>query len=113
MLWFTTRLLIQKDDEIYTSASRALALVAAGDSIDEAEKICESVTRYVGGRCLPPQGCGHSGTHPEENKTHERNQGNIKNIKSFKHIFLSLFLFILDSNFFWIVILNKGFNKIF
>ncbi|HMK53796.1 MAG TPA: phosphoribosylamine--glycine ligase [Methanobacteriaceae archaeon] len=39
----------QKEDNIYTSASRALALVAAGDSIEEAEKTCEKVTQYVEG----------------------------------------------------------------
>jgi phosphoribosylamine--glycine ligase len=39
----------QKDDKIYTSASRALGLVGIGESIAEAEKICESVTRCVKG----------------------------------------------------------------
>ncbi len=39
----------QKDSEIYTSSSRALALVGTGETIDEAEKICEDVTRYVEG----------------------------------------------------------------
>lgn len=39
----------QKDDKIYTSASRALGLVGIGDSIEEAEKICETVTGYVKG----------------------------------------------------------------
>ena len=39
----------QKDDKIFTSASRALGLVGIGDSIAEAEQICESVTRYVKG----------------------------------------------------------------
>jgi phosphoribosylamine---glycine ligase len=39
----------QRDDKIYTSASRALGLVGIGDSIAEAEEICEKVTRYVKG----------------------------------------------------------------
>ena len=39
----------QKDDKIFTSASRALGLVGIGDSIAEAEQICESVTRFVKG----------------------------------------------------------------
>ncbi len=39
----------QKDDKIYTSSSRALGLVGLGDSIAEAEEICEEVTCYVKG----------------------------------------------------------------
>ena len=39
----------QKDDKIYTSSSRALGLVGIGDSITEAEEICEKVTCYVKG----------------------------------------------------------------
>jgi phosphoribosylamine---glycine ligase len=39
----------QKDDKIYTSASRALALVGIGESIAEAEEICENVTNCVKG----------------------------------------------------------------
>ncbi len=39
----------QKDDEIYTSASRSLGLVGIGDTIAEAEEICEKVTKYVKG----------------------------------------------------------------
>ncbi len=39
----------QKDDKIYTSASRALGLVGIGESIAEAEEICESVTSCVKG----------------------------------------------------------------
>ena len=39
----------QKDDKIFTSPSRALGLVGIGDSIAEAEQICESVTRFVKG----------------------------------------------------------------
>jgi len=39
----------QKDDKIYTSASRSLGLVGIGDKIVEAEEICERVTRYVKG----------------------------------------------------------------
>ena len=39
----------QKDDKIYTSASRALGLVGIGNSIAEAEEICENVTKYVKG----------------------------------------------------------------
>ncbi len=39
----------QKDDAVYTSASRALGVVAAGESIEEAEKICEEATQFVKG----------------------------------------------------------------
>ncbi|MDI6643926.1 MAG: phosphoribosylamine--glycine ligase [Methanobacteriaceae archaeon] len=39
----------QKDHKIFTSSSRALALVGIGDSIAEAEKTCESVMGYVEG----------------------------------------------------------------
>jgi len=39
----------QKDDKIYTSSSRALGLVGIGDSIAEAEEICEKVTGHVKG----------------------------------------------------------------
>ncbi len=39
----------QKDNKIYTSASRALGLVGIGDSIADAEEICEKVTKYVKG----------------------------------------------------------------
>ncbi|MFY9639171.1 MAG: phosphoribosylamine--glycine ligase [Methanobacterium sp.] len=39
----------QKDDKIYTSASRALGLVGIGNSIAEAEEVCENVTKYVKG----------------------------------------------------------------
>jgi phosphoribosylamine--glycine ligase len=39
----------EKEDKIYTSASRALGLVGIGDSLAEAEEICENVTKYVKG----------------------------------------------------------------
>lgn len=39
----------QKDDEIYTSASRALALVSLGETISEAEEACEESTMHVKG----------------------------------------------------------------
>jgi phosphoribosylamine--glycine ligase len=39
----------QKNDKIYTSASRALGLVGIGDTIAEAEEICENVAGYVKG----------------------------------------------------------------
>jgi len=39
----------QKDDKIYTSASRALGLVGIGDNISEAEEICEKATEFVKG----------------------------------------------------------------
>ncbi len=39
----------QKDHKIFTSTSRALALLGIGDSISEAEKTCESVIGYVKG----------------------------------------------------------------
>lgn len=39
----------QKDNQIYTSSSRALALVSVGDTITEAEEICEASTQFVDG----------------------------------------------------------------
>ena len=39
----------QKYNQIYTSSSRALALVSVGDTIAEAEEICETSTQYVDG----------------------------------------------------------------
>jgi len=39
----------QKNNQIFTSSSRALALVAAGESISEAEEICEKATSFVDG----------------------------------------------------------------
>lgn len=39
----------QKDNKIYTSSSRALALVSVGDKISEAEQICETSTQFVDG----------------------------------------------------------------
>jgi phosphoribosylamine---glycine ligase len=39
----------QKDDKIYTSASRALGIVGIGDNISEAEEICEKATEFVQG----------------------------------------------------------------
>jgi phosphoribosylamine--glycine ligase len=39
----------QKDNEIYTSSSRALAMVSIGETITEAETICETSTQYVKG----------------------------------------------------------------
>lgn len=39
----------QKNDQIFTSSSRALGLVAAGETIAEAEEICEKATAYVDG----------------------------------------------------------------
>lgn len=39
----------QKDDEIYTSTSRALALVSLGETISEAEEVCEESTMHVKG----------------------------------------------------------------
>lgn len=39
----------QENEHIYTSSSRALALVAAGETIAEAEEICEQATNYVDG----------------------------------------------------------------
>jgi phosphoribosylamine---glycine ligase len=40
----------QQDDTVYTSSSRALGLVGVGNSIDEAEQICEGVTQFVEGK---------------------------------------------------------------
>jgi phosphoribosylamine--glycine ligase len=48
----------QKDQEIYTSSSRALALVATGKSIAEAEEVCEASTRYVKGDVYHRQDVG-------------------------------------------------------
>ncbi len=39
----------QKDDVVYTSSSRALGVVAAGNTIGEAEEICEKATQFVKG----------------------------------------------------------------
>jgi phosphoribosylamine--glycine ligase len=39
----------QKNGQIFTSSSRALALVAVGETITEAEEICEKATSYVDG----------------------------------------------------------------
>lgn len=39
----------QKDNEIYTSSSRALALVSIGDTISQAEETCEAATKHVHG----------------------------------------------------------------
>ena len=39
----------EKDGKIYTSSSRALGLVAIGESIEEAERRCEDATQYVKG----------------------------------------------------------------
>ena len=39
----------QNNNEIYTSSSRALALVAMDDNIEDAEKVCEASTQYVQG----------------------------------------------------------------
>ncbi|BAM70561.1 MULTISPECIES: phosphoribosylamine--glycine ligase [Methanothermobacter] len=40
----------QEDDHIYTSSSRALALVAPADDIYSAEELCEEATAHVKGR---------------------------------------------------------------
>jgi phosphoribosylamine--glycine ligase len=39
----------EKNGKIYTSSSRALGLVAIGESIEEAERLCEDATQYVKG----------------------------------------------------------------
>lgn len=39
----------EKDGKVYSSSSRALGIVSVADSIYEAEKICESATKYVKG----------------------------------------------------------------
>ncbi len=39
----------QKNDKIYTSSSRSLGIVGIGDSIEEAESICENVMGYIKG----------------------------------------------------------------
>ena len=39
----------EKDGKVYSSSSRALSLVSLGDTIEEAEKICEEATKYVKG----------------------------------------------------------------
>lgn len=48
----------QKDNEIYTSSSRALALVSVGDTIAEAEEICETSTQHVKGDIYHRQDVG-------------------------------------------------------
>lgn len=39
----------QKNNQIYTSSSRALALVAMGENINYAEEVCEAATKHVKG----------------------------------------------------------------
>jgi len=39
----------EKDGKVYTSSSRALGIVSAGETIEEAEIICENATKYVKG----------------------------------------------------------------
>jgi len=39
----------EKDNKIFTSASRALGIVGVGNTISEAEEICEKATSYVKG----------------------------------------------------------------
>ena len=39
----------QQDGQVYTTSSRALALVTTGDSIEDAEKRCEMATQHVKG----------------------------------------------------------------
>lgn len=39
----------EKDGKVYSSSSRALGIVSVGETIDEAEKICEDATKYVKG----------------------------------------------------------------
>ncbi len=39
----------EKDGKVYSSSSRALGLVSIADSIGEAEKLCENVTKFVKG----------------------------------------------------------------
>ncbi len=39
----------EKDGKVYSSSSRALGIVSVGETISEAEKICENATKYVKG----------------------------------------------------------------
>lgn len=39
----------EKDGIVYSSSSRALGVVSVGETIEEAEKICENATKYVNG----------------------------------------------------------------
>jgi phosphoribosylamine--glycine ligase len=39
----------EKDGKVYSSSSRALGIVSVGETIEEAEKICENATKYVKG----------------------------------------------------------------
>lgn len=39
----------QKDDSVLTTGSRALAVVTAADTIQDAEERCERATKYVQG----------------------------------------------------------------
>lgn len=48
----------QKNNDIYTSTSRALALVSMADTITEAEKICEESTKHVKGDVYHRQDVG-------------------------------------------------------
>lgn len=50
----------QKNNEIYTSSSRALALVSVGDTIADAEEKCEASTKYVDGDIYHRQDVGTS-----------------------------------------------------
>lgn len=50
----------QKDNQIYTSSSRALALVSVGDTIAEAEEICEASTQFVDGEVYHRKDVGTS-----------------------------------------------------
>lgn len=40
----------QKNNKIYMTSSRSLGLVAEGDSIYKAERLCEKATNYVEGK---------------------------------------------------------------
>jgi phosphoribosylamine--glycine ligase len=39
----------EKDGRVYSSSSRALGVVSVGETIEEAEKICEEATKYIKG----------------------------------------------------------------
>jgi phosphoribosylamine--glycine ligase len=39
----------EKDGKVYSSSSRALGVVSVGETIEEAEKICEDATKYIKG----------------------------------------------------------------
>jgi phosphoribosylamine--glycine ligase len=67
----------QENNEIYTSSSRALALVSIGESISEAEEICEASTKFVKGDIYHRKDVGTSNL-IEKRVNHMQNLGKLK-----------------------------------